>query len=233
MEANAKKPKDRTTQATIKTMAANRMRGIPDAIIHREANALEAEAADILDSGIETEVASGEVAPYPEGDSSAKVRALELKDTLEHPTQITRDASADRMAMLLDSNIDITALALDMATSIRADNSLEKGLAHQMALAHTAAFRMISQGMAMLEKASSQRTVPLVQLWSTEGTRLINSGNRMMQTYQQGMATLAKFRRGGKQTMTVQHVNVSDGGQALIGNVEQGGVTPKDGKNEP
>ncbi len=36
---------------------------------------------------------------------------------------------------------------------------------------------------------------------------------------------LRKHRTGGKQTVVVQHVNVADGGQAIVGHVETGGST--------
>jgi len=38
----------------------------------------------------------------------------------------------------------------------------------------------------------------------------------MMQVYQEAFLTLQKIRRGGKQTMVVQHVQVRGGGQAVI-----------------
>lgn len=223
MKAKAKKSANRTTQAAIKKRASKQFRGNPDHLARRDLSRLEAEAAELLVPDTDAVIAAGEVIP---SDSDQSMKAINLRDTLEHPDQIAHDASADRTALLLDSNLDITALSLDMAATIEADNSLEKGLAHQMALAHTAAFRLISDGLAMVEKAGSQRTIALTQLYSTEGTRLINTGNRMMNTYQQGIATLAKSRRGGKQSMTVKHVTVADGGQAVIGNVEQG-ASPK------
>ena len=34
---------------------------------------------------------------------------------------------------------------------------------------------------------------------------------------------MQKLRTGGNQTVTVQHVNVGAGGQAVIGNVQAGG----------
>ena len=39
----------------------------------------------------------------------------------------------------------------------------------------------------------------------------------------EGARHLRKHRNGGKQTVTVQHVNVEDGGQAIVGNVDAGG----------
>jgi len=37
------------------------------------------------------------------------------------------------------------------------------------------------------------------------------------------MEVLRKHRNGGKQTVTVQHVNVLEGGQAIVGDVSHGG----------
>jgi hypothetical protein len=38
----------------------------------------------------------------------------------------------------------------------------------------------------------------------------------MMESFQHGMLTIAKVRSGGKQTVVVQHVNVGDGGRAMV-----------------
>jgi hypothetical protein len=47
--------------------------------------------------------------------------------------------------------------------------------------------------------------------------------NKLARTYSMQMETLRKHRNGGKQTVTVQHVNVEGGGQAVVGNVQTGG----------
>ena len=44
-----------------------------------------------------------------------------------------------------------------------------------------------------------------------------------MQTFQQGTLTLTKLRGGGAQTIVVQHVQVNDGGQAVIAGQASGG----------
>jgi hypothetical protein len=52
--------------------------------------------------------------------------------------------------------------------------------------------------------------------------------NKLARTFAAQVEALRKHRNGGKQTVTVQHVNVSDGGQAIVGNVQRGG----EGRNE-
>ncbi len=46
-----------------------------------------------------------------------------------------------------------------------------------------------------------------------------NGYTKLARTYVSQMEALRKHRNGGKQTVTVQHVNVQDGGQAIVGNV--------------
>ena len=47
----------------------------------------------------------------------------------------------------------------------------------------------------------------------------LNTAARCMTAYQQGLLTLRKLRVGGHQRISVQHVHVSEGGQAIVGDV--------------
>ena len=61
-----------------------------------------------------------------------------------------------------------------------------------------------------------KRTGYIHQSLSVEAGRMLNASGRMMDAYQHGLLTLAKIRSGGQQTVVVQHVNVGDGGQAMV-----------------
>jgi hypothetical protein len=185
----------------------------------RDANKIEAEADALLVIESDPQIALGEAVPPVAVDGAGRSRSLAIRDTLENPDQVALDASAERTDLLLRDSIDVIALAIDAADSIDADNSLEKMLSHQMAAAHKASFEIMDKALTLLAKIDGTTNPKLVQLLSTEATRLMNASARMMQSYQQGMTTLQKIRSGGNQTMTVQHVNVSDGGQAVIGNL--------------
>lgn len=43
--------------------------------------------------------------------------------------------------------------------------------------------------------------------------------NKLARTFTAQVEAMRKHRTGGKQTVVVQHVNVEDGGQAIVGNV--------------
>jgi hypothetical protein len=45
--------------------------------------------------------------------------------------------------------------------------------------------------------------------------------NKLARTFAMQMEALKRYRTGGEQKVTVQHVSVSEGGQAIVGNVTQ------------
>ncbi len=47
--------------------------------------------------------------------------------------------------------------------------------------------------------------------------------NKLTRTFTMQMEALKRYRTGGRQTVTVEHVTVNAGGQAIVGNVETGG----------
>jgi hypothetical protein len=124
-----------------------------------------------------------------------------LVSTLDEPNMIAVAASEQRLEAALEAGVLPTAL--DAAVSANAQNSLEKMLTHQMAVAHQLAMKVAAQ--------AQEAGLPPV-----ERARLMNASARMMQAFQEGFLTLKKARRGGRQTVVVQHVHVTDGGQAVV-----------------
>jgi hypothetical protein len=47
--------------------------------------------------------------------------------------------------------------------------------------------------------------------------------NKLTRTFTTQMDALKRYRTGGQQKVTVEHVTVNQGGQAIVGNVETGG----------
>jgi hypothetical protein len=140
-----------------------------------------------------------------------------LRNTLDKPDHVAADASCRRLQ--LAEKAGALTIALDLADTIEAQNSLEKMLAHQMAAAHRGAMNMMDQ----LEKLTQPSTIYPDRLANDDGAnvmaaRLASSAARLMATFQQGMTTLQQCRRGGKQEVHVLHQNVqvNDGGQAVV-----------------
>lgn len=158
-----------------------------------------AKAEDLFQPSLGHTLAMGEAVPAKDS---------RLADTLKVPNVAGLDASAHRLELLGHLGLDCTAMALDAADTIKADNSLEKMLAHQLAAAHKVAMEITAKG--------------TLQHDSIEKTRMLNLACRMMETYQRGLLTLQRLRSNGEQKITVQYVTVADGAQAIVGNVKVG-----------
>ncbi len=184
------------------------------------ADYMDKEAAALTELTEVPQVSAGEVLP-----DRCDNNGLSIRNTLKSPDSAAVDASIARTDLLLQDKADITALAVDAANSIDAENSLEKMLAHQMAAAHNAVMTMMDQA-AGISRQMSGHDQRVCEASNIQATRLFNSANRLMKTFQQGLLTIQKIRNGGNQTVTVQHVSVSDGGQAVIGNVGGGDNQP-------
>jgi hypothetical protein len=50
---------------------------------------------------------------------------------------------------------------------------------------------------------------------------------KLMSLYERQLAALDKRRGGGRQKITVEHVNVHAGGQAIVGDVHAGALRPQ------
>lgn len=129
-----------------------------------------------------------------------------LHDTMKAPGVVAMDASADRLRLVSQVGIDCAAAAIDASDSIQARNSLERMAAHQLAVLHTTAMDYVA-------KANLQKN-------PDHSAKMMNIGIRAMDTYQRGLLSIKRFRASGSQRITIEHVTVSDGGQAVIGQVQ-------------
>jgi hypothetical protein len=97
---------------------------------------------------------------------------------------------------------------LAVVKGIKPRDQMEAMLAAQMAAVHMATMnfsRYIAEADHLDHRDSAERTL-----------------NKLMRTFVTQMEALKRYRTGGEQTVTVQHVNVGEGGQAIVGNVTQG-----------
>ncbi|MEI4235029.1 hypothetical protein [Roseovarius sp. D22-M7] len=104
---------------------------------------------------------------------------------------------------------DERAFMLSIVNDMAPRDPVERMLAVQMAATHVATIRS-ARWLANTEN------IPQVQAHYT-------GFNKLARTFAAQVEALRKHRTGGEQRVTVQHVNVSDGGQAIVGNVKAGG----------
>jgi hypothetical protein len=159
-------------------------------------------AAEIRNQGMakakEVSQANGEAVPLSTENF--------IHDTLTVPDLSAVEASFDRSRLLTEQGADVAAMALDVANTIQARDSSEKMLAHQLAALHKVGMEMIGSVVPHSQDAAIQN-------------RRLNAAVRCMTAYQQGLLTLRKLRLGGHQRISIQHIQVREGGQAIVGDV--------------
>lgn len=112
---------------------------------------------------------------------------------------------------------DSTALNAGLASvsGIAPENEIEAMLAVQMTGTHEVA-------MEMLTRAKLANDTDHLERYGALATK-------MLRTYTTQLEALAKLRRGGAQKVTVEHVHVYEGGQAIVGNVNTSGPQTQSG----
>jgi len=138
-------------------------------------------------------IAGGEVAPQADQG---------LLDTLAAPGVIALDASVERIRLVSQIGTDCAAMALDASDSIKAANSLEKMLSHQLAACHQMA-------MDQMSKAALQQN-------PEHSVRLFNLSLRAMDSFQRGMLTLKRLRSNGQQQIRIEHIDARGGGMVAV-----------------
>jgi hypothetical protein len=97
---------------------------------------------------------------------------------------------------------------VSLVKGIKPGDQIEAMLAAQMTAVHIATMRFAAR-LARVENLPQQDSAE-------------RAFNKLARTFAAQMEALKRYRTGGEQKVTVQHVSVSEGGQAIVGNVTQG-----------
>lgn len=124
---------------------------------------------------------------------------------LSHCLKALKASEADDDHPAHDERTFMLSVVADLAPR----DAVERMLAVQMAATHVATIRA-ARWMANADN------LPQIEAHYT-------GFNKLARTFTAQVEALRKHRTGGEQRVTVQHVNVADGGQAIVGNVRTGG----------
>lgn len=102
-------------------------------------------------------------------------------------------------------NEDAANFMLSAIKGVQPQDEVETMLAAQMAATH------------MLTMTFARRLNHVDNIPQQDSAS--NAINKLMRTFTAQVEALKRYRTGGEQRVTVQHVNVSDGGQAIVGDV--------------
>lgn len=135
--------------------------------------------------------------PYSAKDvERAKLR--ELMDTI----WVSPSASVEESNALL-------VKAIDMFNDFKVEDGIEGMLAVQMIGTHHAIVECLRRAMIPDQPLNAQKVY-------------LSQAERLMGLYARHLAALDKHRGRGQQNITVKHVNVASGGQAIVGNIDTG-----------
>ena len=99
---------------------------------------------------------------------------------------------------------------LAVVKGLEPKDQLETMLGAQMAAVHMATLNLADR-LARVETIQQQDSAE-------------RAFNKLARTFAMQMEALKRYRTGGQQKVTVEHVTVNEGGQAIVGSVTQGGV---------
>jgi hypothetical protein len=103
-----------------------------------------------------------------------------------------------------------TNITLTLMHEINPRNGMESLLAIQMLHTHHLAVKMMERA------ANTNQSIEDVDC-------NVNMATKLTRVFNQQLDTLQKLRGKGQQKMTVEHVHVYEGGQAVVGDINQGG----------
>ncbi|MFZ2395321.1 MAG: hypothetical protein WAW09_03450 [Smithella sp.] len=101
-------------------------------------------------------------------------------------------------------------MAIAIIDEIRPRDVIEGMLITQMIGVHNMAMETLRRAM-LTEQTFAGKEANVYQ------------ATKMLRTFTQQMDTLKNYRQKGQQKVTVEHVNVNNGGQAIVGSVTKGG----------
>lgn len=101
------------------------------------------------------------------------------------------------------------AFMASMIGGVNPRDQVESMLATQMAAVHNAM-------MTFTRRLNGVETIP-------QQDSAARAFNQLARTFAAQVEALKRYRNGGNQSVTVKHVHVHEGGQAIVGNVAAGG----------
>lgn len=101
--------------------------------------------------------------------------------------------------------------------SINPKDKIEAMLASQMTAIYNAAMQTLSRASQLIQSNNATTLAA--------GNKTFNIASMLMRTYTMQMEALNRHRGKGQQKITVEHVNITDGGKAVIGNITNSAKT--------
>ncbi|MEE9402404.1 MAG: hypothetical protein V3V47_04305 [Desulfobacteria bacterium] len=134
----------------------------------------------------------------------------DLQRSLLNQVILTFMGAASSNGQNQERTVELCNNALAILNGIQPQDELEGMLAVQMIGVHNMAMETMRRAMLANQNSNAKQAN-------------VNQATKMLRTFAAQMEALKKYRTGGQQKMIVEHVHVNEGGQAIVGTVNQGG----------
>ncbi|MBL6459223.1 hypothetical protein JMJ55_28270 [Belnapia sp. T6] len=152
-----------------------------------------------------------------------KTPSLYQNEVRQPPDLLAAEATEHRLALTGKVSGPALTLALEMTESIGARNAVERNLVHQIAVMHALGITLAARANGFAADVKTWASEPRQQVQSVEAARMTRAAARAVEASQRGMLVLERLRNGGQQLVTVQYVNVQEGGAAVVaGRMDRG-----------
>ena len=169
----------------------------------------------LKNTGNTTEVSTDH--PMPTLGHTLLMQAIGVSDPVLFDTLLSQLINVGTQGQKPDERA-VNAL-LAMIRAVEPKDEVEAMLAAQMAAVHTATLTM-ARRLNHVDTIAQQDSAS-------------NAFNKLARTFAVQLEALKRYRTGGEQRVTVQHVTVNDGGKAIVGAVSPGAGATENGKATP
>ena len=171
---------------------------------------------------------SKELTENNEKGRKLSVKIEEIQDAFNIVDE--EDNANNLSAHLLEQNLSINPFEVNVQAQyqntlsaikdLSPKDSTEAMLVNQMVATHNVAMQTLRKASELLKSCRYQEI--------TLGSKTFNTASTLMRTYNMQMEALNKYRGKGQQKITVEHINIADGGKAVIGNISGSTKPEKD-----
>ncbi len=116
-------------------------------------------------------------------------------------------------------NFNIVSQAL---ANFEPKDAIEARLVTQATVLHTKGMQYLEKADMCLQNMNDANPMEAAGFVNAHNTQM-QFGIKLLRLHNETVETLSRRRRGNDQRITVQHVQVNDGGQAMVGNFQSGG----------
>ena len=200
------------TAARIRRDGQSRVRIDPAATFDLQlADETEARALAKLPGALSMTGAGGELVPISAGDFKAPET---FRNTVDDPNYVTASASHERLELANDAQV--LNSGLDVADSVRAQDSVARQMAHQSAALHRLMMKATAEVNRSIDRMQGVIARDVLELHNLHVTRMAGAVARLASAHTDLALALHRIRTGARQMVVVKYLQQVQAHKAVV-----------------